>query len=113
MILEGFLNLDLNPDLILNLNTQPYFEYRTRLLPGRYSTTRITGPVQAGAAMQKRPRPRQDLQAFREEVEKGNRNPKRLRDSFPTVCAKYHRFVAETLDDYCRGSHDYRISPGF
>lgn len=42
---------------------------------------------------------RSDLEDFKEAVKQGNRNPKRLREEFSEVCAKYPRFVAEYIRD--------------
>jgi len=42
---------------------------------------------------------RSDLVEFQEAVKAGNLNPKRLREEFPEVCAKYPRFVSEYIRD--------------
>lgn len=42
---------------------------------------------------------RTDLDDFKEAVKNGNLNPKKLREEFSDVCAKYPRFVAEYIRD--------------
>lgn len=42
---------------------------------------------------------RSDLEEFKEAVKSGIRNPKRLREEFSDVCAKYPRFVSEYIRD--------------